>query len=159
MPISPIHHVALSVSDLERSVAFYEQVLGFRRTLDSTLSGPGIETIGALPAGGTIRSALLRKPGTLLGQVELLEVRPAPAESVPHKRAGDPGFFLISFHVTGADLQAVYERVRAHGIEPECPVQTLEFPNYGQLQAFTLRDPDGTLLELIALPGDRRLTD
>jgi len=35
--ISEIHHVALTVSDLDRSIAFYQDVLGFRQTLEAAL--------------------------------------------------------------------------------------------------------------------------
>ena len=34
MSISEIHHVALTVSDIERSAAFYRDALGFRKVLD-----------------------------------------------------------------------------------------------------------------------------
>ena len=37
MAISEIHHVALAVSDMERSIAFYRDILGFRKTLDMPL--------------------------------------------------------------------------------------------------------------------------
>lgn len=41
--ISEIHHVAIAVSNMERSVAFYRDVLGFRETLDMRLGSPGLE--------------------------------------------------------------------------------------------------------------------
>jgi lactoylglutathione lyase len=43
MAIQEIHHVALTVSDLEKSTAFYKNVLGFRKILDMPPGGPALQ--------------------------------------------------------------------------------------------------------------------
>lgn len=45
MAFSEIHHVAIGVGDLERSLAFYSGMLGFRKTLDMELSGADFERL------------------------------------------------------------------------------------------------------------------
>jgi catechol-2,3-dioxygenase len=49
--ISEIHHVAIAVSDMERSVAFYRDILGFRKTLDMPLNSPCLERLLRLRPG------------------------------------------------------------------------------------------------------------
>ncbi len=39
MAFSEVHHVALTVSDMDQSLAFFCELLGFRKTLDMQLSG------------------------------------------------------------------------------------------------------------------------
>jgi catechol 2,3-dioxygenase-like lactoylglutathione lyase family enzyme len=49
--ISEIHHVALAVSDMERSIAFYRDILGFRKTLDMPLGSPSLARLLRLRPG------------------------------------------------------------------------------------------------------------
>lgn len=153
MPISPIHHVALTVADLDRSVAFYRDVLGFRKTLDMPLRGASSERLLGLPAGTTARSVIMQQGKAITGEVELIEFTPPNDRLTGPKRPGDPGVFLLSFEVTGEKLEEVYQRLRKTGVRFYSEPQPLHLKGYGEIQAVVLPDPDGVLIELIQLPA------
>ncbi|MGY1641294.1 VOC family protein [Geodermatophilus sp. SYSU D00703] len=139
LPVGPVHHLRLTVTDVARSRAFYTEVLGFQVVLDGPPpEDPGAAVADALQGGVILASAA----GTLLG------LRPADPG-----RAGDRfdpfrvGLDHVSFAVPGrADLDAAAarfdERGVAHGPVRELPGMGLAF-----LAAF---DPDGIAVELTA---------
>ncbi len=153
MAISEIHHVALTVSDLDKSVAFYESVLGFHKTLDMPLNSPITEKLLKLKPGTVGRSVVLQQEDKVTGEVELIEFSPSAEQKTGPKRPGDPGIFLLSFEVTGEQLVQTYERLKAKGIEFYTEPQKLELKGYGFLKAIIFEDPDGIMIELIELPS------
>lgn len=153
MSISEIHHVALAVSDMERSIAFYRDILGFRKTLDMPLGSPSLERLLRMRPGTTGRSVILQQGMSLVGEVELVQFSPAPTTPTPAKGAGGLGAFLLSFEVRDEELDAVYNRLQEKGIACYSEPQSVELKDYGSMRAIVFEDPDGQMIELIQLPS------
>lgn len=121
--VTGIHHLAITVSDLETSTAFYARVLGF---------GPQSELEGA-----NLHRRLFTLPsGTNLG---LTEHHPTTSETFTPLR---PGLDHLGLDVETLDeLQAWAEHLTAAGIEHSGLVDA----PYGT--ALSFKDPDGTALE------------
>jgi catechol 2,3-dioxygenase-like lactoylglutathione lyase family enzyme len=157
MSISEIHHVALAVSDMERSIAFYRDILGFRKTLDMPLNSPGLERLLRLRPGTTGRSVILQQGLSTIGEVELVQFSPAPTAPTPAKGAGGLGAFLLSFAVKGEELTDVYQRILQKGITCYSEPQVVELPGFGTMKAIIFEDPDGQMIELIQLPSEEEI--
>ena len=99
MAFSEIHHVAIAVTDLERSVAFYRDILGFRKTLDMALGSPSLDRLLRLRPGTMARSVILQQGVSTVGEVELIQFSPPPSTPTPAKSAAGLGAFLLSFEV------------------------------------------------------------
>jgi glyoxylase I family protein len=151
--ISEIHHVAIAVSDMERSVAFYRDILGFRKTLDMPLKSAGLERLLRLRPGTTGRSIIMQQGLSMVGEVELVQFSPAPTTPTPAKGAGGLGAFLLSFEVRGEEMAAVYQRLLEQGIKCYSEPQVVELPKYGAMRAVIFEDPDGQMIELVQLPS------
>jgi len=137
LEIGNFSHVCIGVSDMERSLAFYRDVLGMDVVWDVALEGASMESVtGRDGAKG-------RMIGGLIGGavIELL----ALGDEGPAGRGPRIGYTNISFRVD--DLDAAHERVLALGQRPQQePVEI------SGVRMFFVADPDGTSIELIELP-------
>jgi catechol 2,3-dioxygenase-like lactoylglutathione lyase family enzyme len=153
MSISEIHHVAITVSDLERSAAFYRDALGFRKVLDMRADGPQNARMMRLPKGARARSIMMTQGNSTVGEIELMQVEPMAERQSPPKRVNDYGTWLVSFEVKDEPIAAVVERLRAMGVKFFSDIEDLEIEGYAPIKAVLFEDPDGNLLELVQLPS------
>ncbi|WP_433528404.1 VOC family protein [Micromonospora sp. CA-263727] len=151
MPVSEVHHVAMTVSDLDRAADFYEQALGYRRTLRTDVGGPGIEVSLGLPAGTAGRVQYLQGPSQV-GQLELIEWNGDPVRTATggHRELGT---FLLSFAVPLEEMDELHDRLVTLGAQCLTPPNRVLLDNYGYITAFAARDLDGNLLEFVSLPS------
>jgi catechol 2,3-dioxygenase-like lactoylglutathione lyase family enzyme len=138
-----MHHTGLTVSDLERSIAFYRDLLGFEVLMTQEKEGGYLGEIVGYP-DVYVKMAHLALPGSE-HRLELFEyVRPAgEARALEPKHVG-------ATHVcmTVDDIQAVYERLRSAGVDFfTAPVLVDSGVNKGKVGVY-FRDPDGIILEL-----------
>jgi glyoxylase I family protein len=141
-------HTGITVSNLERSLAFWRDVLGFEPSHTAHQTGEMAEEITGV-ADAEIKLAVVKAPGG--HKIELLEYL-APPERKRHVdlRPCDVGSVHVALLVD--DLECVLERIAASGWKAAGEPQILKSgPNAGKRVAY-VRDPDGTTIEFMQLP-------
>jgi lactoylglutathione lyase len=136
------HHIGITVSDLDRSVGFYCDVLGFEYVFGWNPTGDYITTIVGYPEAD-IHSAIMRMPGSDYF-LELMEMRNVEKHAVDTGTA-NPGVAHVAFFTD--DCDGLYAELRAKGVESvSAPVTPTIGPNKGGRAVYML-DPDGVRLE------------
>lgn len=144
MSVVAMNHTSFTVSDLERSIAFYRDVLGFELLRTIRRRQPWIAEMTGFP-GADLKIGVLQL-GDREHLLELIEYV-SPPGTRPHRvPTNDVGAAHVSFSVT--DIDAVHRRLADAGVEFLSPPITItEQPSAGARAAY-FRDPDGIPLEL-----------
>lgn len=147
--IQGIDHLNIVVADLQRSVRFYTDVLGFVKTQDVMMEGAWIEAIvGLKGVKGLV--AFVEPPGVGT-RIELLQyVAPAGVALPENSRANTLG--LRHFALRVDDIAAMAARLRAAGAtlfsDPvKVPGGVARFAA-GEKTLLYFLDPDGVIVEL-----------
>jgi catechol 2,3-dioxygenase-like lactoylglutathione lyase family enzyme len=143
--VTGIHHTSFTVADLDRSLAFFRDRLGFELLFVREIRADYFAAIVGLP-GCAVKAALLRLPGAE-HHVELFQYLTPPTLVADHRpRPCDAGSHHLALLVT--DLAELCRELRSDGIDlVSDPVAITSGPNTGA-QAVYLRDPNGILIEL-----------
>jgi catechol 2,3-dioxygenase-like lactoylglutathione lyase family enzyme len=144
MGIVGADHTSFTVANLERSLEFYVELLGFSLIhLRPEITNRYFRTVVGLP-DAVVKGAYLAIPGTS-HRLELFEyVQPigAPADVRVH----NPGSAHVAYLVD--DLLTFYEQLKSRGARFQTPPVLLdEGPNAGGIAVYLL-DPDGITIEL-----------
>jgi catechol 2,3-dioxygenase-like lactoylglutathione lyase family enzyme len=142
-------HTGITVSNLDRSLAFWRDVLGFELSHTAHQTGEMASEITGV-AGAEIKLAVVKTPGG--HKIELLEYI-APADRKRHVdfRPCDVGSVHVALIVD--DLDAVLSAINVSGWKAAGKPQTLQSgPNAGKRVVY-VRDPDGTTIEFMQQPS------
>jgi catechol 2,3-dioxygenase-like lactoylglutathione lyase family enzyme len=144
-----LHHTGYTVSDLDRSVAFYRDLLGCEVLVEQEKEGGYLAAIVGYP-DAHVRMAHLRVPGAehVIELFEYLTPAGTRADVEPRNVGASHLCFLVD------DLPALYEQLREKGVDSfvSPPVEVDTGVNKGGY-ALYLRDPDGISVELFQPPA------
>ena len=133
-------HVNINVSDLQRSIEFYE-CIGFH--VMHRLEGEGSETMGPRTSRGAVMS--LSNDPRASCKIELLTWTPGESENPAPRTPYEVGVSRIAIRTK--NLLDTVERLKSKGIEFLSDPHEIDV--VGAKRYVLFRDPDGTLLELI----------
>ena len=140
-------HTGITVSNLERSLEFWRDVLGFELSHTAHQTGEMAEQITGVK-GAELKLAVLRTPAG--HKIELLEYLAPVDRKCANFQPCDLGHLHVALLVN--DLEAVLERIAASGWKAAGKAQTLKTgPNAGKRVVY-VRDPDGTTIEFMQIP-------
>lgn len=146
LPVGQVHHMRMTVTDVDRSKAFYTEVLGFEVAVDGPPPPDDAahdEIVDSLQGG-----VILAHQGMFFG------LRPADPERAGAGDCFDPlrvGLDHLSFAVSArADLDRALELLDERGVA-HGPIRELKALGLAFVAFF---DPDGIALELSAPIAD-----
>ena len=140
-------HTGITVTNLERSLAFWRDVLGFELSHRAHQTGELAAEITGV-AGAEILIAVLKTPTG--HKIELLEYLAPPDRNQVVSRPCDIGSVHVALTVD--DLDAVLSAIAPFGWKVAGEPQTLSSgPNAGRRVVY-VRDPDGTTIEFMQPP-------
>ena len=140
-------HTGITVSNLERSLAFWRDLLGFELSHRAHQTGELSAKITGVP-GAEISLAVLKTPTG--HKIELLEYLAPPDRKHFEPRPCDVGSAHVALTVD--NLDAVLSAIAPFGWKASGEPQTLTVgPNTGKRVVYA-RDSDGTTIEFMQPP-------
>jgi catechol 2,3-dioxygenase-like lactoylglutathione lyase family enzyme len=148
-----VDSIGLTVSDLDRSIEFYSNVLQFQKVSETEVDGESYEHLEGV-FGLRMRIARMRLGEEYIELTEFLAPRgrPAPMDA----RSNDRWFQHVAIIVN--DMDRAYQRLRDYKVQhASSGPQVLPSWNRtaGGIRAFYFRDPDGHPLEILWFPPDK----
>ena len=142
-------HTGITVANLERSLAFWRDVLGFEPSHRAHHTGDLAGEVTGVP-GAEILLAVLKGYGH---KIELLEYLAPSDRKHIYLRPCDVGSVHVALTVD--NLDAVLSAIAASGWKAAGKPQTLKTgPNAGKRVVY-VRDPDGTIIEFMQPAPDK----
>jgi glyoxylase I family protein len=152
MTPSRIFHVNVNCRDLERSLAFYRDVIGLRAV---TRTAPGAPQPGHAFGLEQVQWDAWILHGEQEGGVvlDLLQWMVPPPASEPATGPTTTGFNRLC--LTCPDLEAMHARLTAAGADCWSAPTVLDLGSGASARMFVCSDPDGTQLEFVEGPTRR----
>ena len=155
--VQVVDAVGMTVTDMDRSIEFFSNVLTFEKVSDVEVTGSDYERLQGL-FGLRMRVVRMKLGDESIELTEYLAPRGRPFPS--DTRSNDHWFQHVAIIVS--DMDAAYRMLRKHKVQHASsgPQRLPDWnKNAGGIQAFYFRDPDGHFLEILQFPegkGDSR---
>ncbi len=145
MIVAP-NHTSFTVSDMDRSVAFYRDLLGMEVISERTAPAEFASKVTGIP-GAELKIVYLQAGGYKL---ELIQYLKSVGERID-PRTNRPGSAHLAFNVD--DIDRAYAELSAKGVKFQSEPQLVGGgPNKGARAVYFV-DPDGFTIEFIQPPA------
>ena len=139
-----LDHVAVTVSDMERSLRFYCDVLGLKRDGEHDLEG---DIISRMAGKDRVKMKVVRlicpeTPGIQIDLQEYIE----PKGKLSDSNLGDVANAHFCFEVES--MEKTCQELRAQGVKFVSDPVTFDLEQEGKIHCVFFYDPDGYVLEL-----------
>lgn len=151
--VTKVESVGITVKDMDRSLKFYTDVLGFKKLSDAEFKGESIEKLSGL-FGINTRVARLQLGDEI---IELTDYLTTGGRSIPEDQKSNDLFFQ-HIAIVVSDMEKAYEHIKKFNVEHVSTApQTLpkSIPAAEGIKAFYFHDPDNHNLELIFFPNGK----
>ncbi|MEQ9617877.1 MAG: VOC family protein [Deltaproteobacteria bacterium] len=147
--IRAIDHINFVVSNLEKSVKFYTELLGFKESKRAHLEGDWIESIVGLKGVVADVAFIIAPAGE--PRIELLCYKTPTGEALPaNSLANTIGIRHLALRVD--DINGMAEKLKNAGVrllsDPVVVPETVVTHDAGHKMLCYFHDPDGVLLEI-----------
>jgi catechol 2,3-dioxygenase-like lactoylglutathione lyase family enzyme len=152
--IGGIEYTAVGVSNLEKSIDFYSNILGYNDVV-YTHEGKSPEWEALFGAGKSVKRALLKKSDSAQGvfkhflrggMIELVQVGSGRKKhNFDGRKWGDIGFMELCFDVT--DIDSTLDDITGKNVSITVPKHSQEMGMNTAATFAYIRDPDGSMLE------------
>ena len=141
--INKLHHTCLSVSDIDKSTAFYQNILGLTLLMRAEPCGEEMRAVFDTPTGFNARSVVFEQ-GLEISQF----VSPAGRESL-NLKPWDIGAVFLAFEVT--EFDKTYSDLVQKGVNFVSAPVTFQLPRPAgsSMRIVHLLGPDGERISLI----------
>ena len=148
--VTKVDAIGITVKDMNRSVKFYQDVLGFKKVSDNEFSGAEFENLEGI-FGLNIRVVRMQ-----LGDefIELTDYLTTGGRSIPEDQKSNDLFFQ-HIAIVVSDMDKAFEQLKKFNVEyVSTSPQTLPVTNAAAagIKAFYFHDVDDHNLELIYFP-------
>jgi len=146
-----VDSIGMTVSEMDRSVAFYSDVLAFKPVSDVEVDGLEYDQLWGI-FGVRARVVRMQLGEQILELMQFLappDVRPIPVPSYSND------LWFQHFAIVVRDMEAAWAQLRKHQVRQISPrPQTIPVSNIAAagIKAIKFRDPDGHNLELLWFP-------
>jgi catechol 2,3-dioxygenase-like lactoylglutathione lyase family enzyme len=152
--VESVVHPVVTVADMERSLAFYRDLLDMTVTFDGGVDPAFYTQLSGLPEPD-LRTVLVTCPEG--GEIELIEYRRPRGRTTNEQRFIDVGHSFITLRVQ--DIEGAFTELSAAGVPVVAGVARLGLASGGEMRAVYCVGPDGEHICLIETHGGQGLGD
>ena len=138
-----IRHIGIVVTDIEQSLQFYKDVLGFKILKKADESGTCIDNFLNIQ-NTNVTTVKMIDPNNNILELLYFNSHPELSDTNKFRRLTEIG--CSHFALTVNDLDTLYSTLKEQGIEFNHPPQVSDD---GNVKVAFCRDPDGTFIEMV----------
>ena len=145
--VAPSKRTTIIVRDMDKSLAFYRDLLGMDVFYEGHIGNPGASDLMGMNISGlkmVVMNVDQSETG-MIGLMQLLDADPPLAETdwSSTVKAGETILVISTEH-----MKDLHERMVAEGYLVVTPPTKMEVPNRPEIHEMMARDPDGVIVNL-----------